>query len=179
VSKAPNYYLVSYDIPSSRKRETRNPSDEFRSLGARLNMSSWLVPAENVPLLPLASMMTAGTKVRILKVHDDEKAEVSRMAEEELLAEIGSIRSALAASSSGISARYLGARAANDERTTKNAEMYHYSAIRRIEARISDVRKASSGFGILEKFSKELDILSKAAETVDQVARTKRRASRK
>ena len=139
--------LIIYDIPDDSK--LHNPSDFFRRIGFRVNLSCWVVPESAIPYRFLRDLRTGGANVDVVRFDAAEGPRLVRMAvaniRKELADQVKRTRESLARAES----QFL----ANSESPTERDENERRyisrtnSQLKRLEVLMADVDNAARTFG--------------------------------
>lgn len=78
--------LLIYDIPETS--EVENPSNEFRRIAVRVNLSCWVIPFDNIPWTILHNMNERGATTHIVKFDSSENEKLLTMCVSAIRADI-------------------------------------------------------------------------------------------
>ena len=88
--QASRAHLLVYDIPTNSK--LANPSPLLWGLGARINLSAWIIPDACIVQLPLDDWKAHGASVELVRFDESDKGTILRLARESLERHLGEIR---------------------------------------------------------------------------------------
>lgn len=98
-SEAARAHLLVYDIPQSARMV--NPSAMLWGLGARINLSCWIIPDRNIVRVPVADWKARGATVEMVRFDERDGETIIRLARESLERHLREIRDACEASMTG------------------------------------------------------------------------------
>lgn len=139
------FCCVLYDVPQHSK--VGNTSGLFRRIGARVNLSCWVVPVALVPHAYLDKMRSLGCKVEVIRYDVSEESNIVRMAREAIEAEVRRIRDSVADTMAAVAERIAKYKDNIDE--TEKAERLGEGAWCKAKKLLDDAQDAAMAFDIL------------------------------
>ena len=106
---AVRYALLVYDIPEASGLS--NPSGLMRRFAVRINLSCWVLPLKNLPLLPVREWVEKGASVEVVEFDEGEREKVVALARRALQREVEEMRRTVEASVAKVRERYAGVKA--------------------------------------------------------------------
>lgn len=154
-----NHYLIVYDIPATCR--VKNPSDQFRGHGVRINYSCWIVPEGRVAMLPLDQMQQGGAKVQVVRFDSSETDTLLRMAKTALFDEAARLRNALEHTVSEAKKRFSKHVEVFNEDEYKRSGTYASIHMRRVAEAIKSAEQCALAFDLTGDMAEILDGLRK------------------
>lgn len=139
-------HLLVYDIPS--KSKVPNPSNLLRRWGVRVNLSAWIVPDKNVPLLPMAEWKARGVTAELVRFDEKDGDTIMRLAREALVKEVDTMRQGLDDGLAEVRAAFDSA-ASGDDEALKKAGSLAYRHIRRAKQAADAAEECALTFDLM------------------------------
>lgn len=149
-------HLLVYDIPT--KAELPNPSNFLWRMGARINLSAWIIPDKNVPLIPVNEWRAKGAVVEFVRFDERDGETILRLAREALANAIGAMRAGIDESMAK-TAEKLAAVASNDEQGLKVASRPAYGALYRAKRFAATAQECALTFDLMGDVQSLIDAL--------------------
>jgi len=89
-NEAARAHLLVYDIPQTAKLP--NPSAFLWQIGARINLSCWIIPDRNVVRIPVADWRARGAIVELVRFDEKDGDTIIRLARESIERHLHEIR---------------------------------------------------------------------------------------
>lgn len=122
------YALLVYDIPEASGLS--NPSGLMRRFAVRINLSCWVLPLKNLPLLPVREWLSKGASVEVVEFDEGEREKVVALARRALQREVEEMRKTVEESVAKVRAKYVavkGLAAGTTERGEALDKAGHYA----------------------------------------------------
>lgn len=166
-NSATRAHLLVYDIPTGAK--LRNVSQFLWRIGARINLSCWIVPDKNVPLVPIAEWRAAGAVVEIVRFDERDGDQIIRLATQGLLGELQEIRNRLDAGIASVRDR-LGRASAADESELNKLGAYRSGCLRNAKRSLVAAQECAATFDIMGEAGVLLDGLRDCIKAHDEIS---------
>jgi hypothetical protein len=139
-------HLLVYDIPA--KSKVPNPSGTLRRWGVRVNLSAWIIPDKNVPLLPIEEWRSRGVTAELVRFDENDGETIMRLAREALVRECTTMRTDLDEGITEIKAAFDDA-ASGDDEALKKAGSLAYRHIRRAKIAADSAEECALTFDLM------------------------------
>ena len=156
--------LLMYDIPS--RSGLGNPSAMLWRFGARVNLSCWVVPERNVPLIPVKMWREKGARVEFVRFDERDWPTILRLAQEALVREITDMREGLEQGEADVRRRIEAVESGNAEQL-KKASSYAYNQVRRAKTLAVSARECALAFYLMGEVEHLIDGLRKTIKAKD------------